>query len=106
MPATVEPASVSNRNFRAGRMVSGMVAPIIIFDGGTKPMKPPLLVKATRTHRISGIHIVRIGAVLLVSSFRSPPPVRGAVLLTAHPGGAVAANVRVGSCETPAPPSF
>jgi hypothetical protein len=49
-----------------------MVAPIMIFDGVTKPMKSPLVVETTRTHRISGIHIVGIGAVLLVSSFRAP----------------------------------
>jgi hypothetical protein len=32
MPATMESASVSNRNFWAGRIVSGMVVLLMIFE--------------------------------------------------------------------------
>ena len=84
----------------AGRIMSGLVALFLLFDGALKVLKLPLAVEGTTQlgypeHVVVGIGIVELVCLLLylvpqISIF-------GAILLTGYLGGAIATHVRVGS---------
>jgi hypothetical protein len=80
----------------AGRIITGLVTPFMLFDGGVKVAKIELVVEASKEMNISINVMVGIGAVLVVSAILYAIPktvVLGAILLTGYLGGAVATNV-------------
>ena len=100
MEAASESASVSKAGLWAGRTISGLVVFFMIFDGLTKVLKTRQVVEATVRIGFPESTIVGIGIAVLVWTALYVIPrtsVLGAILLTAHLGGAVAANVRAGS---------
>jgi len=100
MQSSTESASVSKGSLWAGRLVSGLAVLFMIFDGITKVMRLRQVIEASVRIGFPENTIVGIGASLLVCTALYVFPrtsVLGAILLTAHLGGAVAANVRVGS---------
>ena len=97
MPTTN--ASISNKQLWTGRILSGLPAAFMLFDGGMKLFKPAPVVKATLQLGYAESVIVGLGIVLLASTLlylipRTAP--LGAILLTGYLGGAVASNVRAG----------
>jgi hypothetical protein len=100
MPSTVGSAPISKGSFWAGRIVTIIVVLFMIFDGVTKLMRVPQVIEASARIGFPESTIVAIGAVLLACTALYAVPqtsVLGAILLTAHLGGATAANVRAGS---------
>jgi hypothetical protein len=100
MRSNVESGSVSKGSVWAGRIISGIVVLFLTLDGVTKVMKAPQVIQATVRIGFPESTIVGIGIIVLVCTalYVIPPTsVLGAILLTAHLGGATAANVRAGS---------
>lgn len=100
MHSTVEDSFVSKGSLWAGRVVSGLVVVFMTFDGITKVIKARQVIEATARIGFPESTIVGIGiSVLLCTALYVIPrtSVLGAILLTAHLGGATAANVRAGS---------
>ena len=82
-----------------GRVITILVVLFLAFDGVTKVIKDPHVLSAMADLVFPVSTIVAIGAVLLVCTLLYAIPqtsVLGAILLTAHLGGAVAVQVRVG----------
>jgi len=82
-----------------GRVITTLVVLFLAFDGITKVIKDPHVLSAMADLVFPVSTIVAIGAVLLVCTLLYAIPqtsVLGAILLTAHLGGAVAVQVRVG----------
>lgn len=82
-----------------GRIITILVVLFLAFDGITKVIKAPQVLNAMADLAFPVSTIVAIGAVLLVCTLLYAIPqtsVLGAILLTAHLGGAVAVQVRVG----------
>ncbi len=82
----------------AGRVLSGLAALFLAFDGLMKLVQPPIVVQSNRALGFSLHAIFVVGALLLafVALYLVPrTAVLGAVLLTAFLGGAVATNVRL-----------
>ena len=78
-------------------MVSGVAVLFMLFDSITKILKAQQVVDATIRIGFPLVTIIPIGIVLLVCTLLYVFPktsVLGAILLTGHLGGAVAANVR------------
>ena len=89
---------VSNRQLWAGRVMSGLAALFLLWDGVMKLLKPAVVVKATRDLGYPESDIVGIGVVLLACTLLYLFPrtsILGAVLLTGYLGGAIASQVRV-----------
>ena len=83
-----------------GRVLSGLVVLFMLFDSVTKILKAQQVIDASIRIGFPLSTIIPIGSVLLVCTILyvlPPTSVLGAILLTAHLGGAVAANVRAGS---------
>jgi DoxX-like protein len=92
--------SISNKELWTGRILSGLAAAFMLFDGGMKLFKPAFVVKATVQLGYPESVIVGLGIVLTVSTLLYLIPrtaLLGAVLLTGYLGGAVATNVRIGA---------
>jgi hypothetical protein len=97
MPTTHAP--ISNKQLWTGRILSGLPAAFMLFDGSMKLFKPAPVVKATLQLGYAESVIVGLGIVLLASTLLYLIPrtaLLGAVLLTGYLGGAVASNVRAG----------
>lgn len=99
IPMPTTHASISNKQLWVGRILSGVPAAFMLFDGGLKLFKPAPVLKATLQLGYAESVIVGLGIVLLASTMlylipRTAP--LGAILLTGYLGGAVATNVRVG----------
>jgi hypothetical protein len=91
---------ISKKVVWAGRVVSGLVALFLLFDGGMKLLRPAVVVEATRQlgypeSAITGIGVVLLACTLLYVFHRTA--IFGAILLTGYMGGAVASQVRVGA---------
>jgi len=100
MHSIMESTSVSKGSLWAGRILSGIVVLFMAFDGVTKVLKARQVIEAFARIGFPETTIVGIGASLLVWTALYVIPrtsVLGAILLTAHLGGATAANVRAGS---------
>ena len=83
----------------AGWIITVVVVLFLAFDGITKVIKDSHVLSAMADLVFPVSTIVAIGAVLLVCTLLYAIPrtsVLGAILLTAHLGGAVAVQVRVG----------
>src|SRR6266481_1110920 len=94
-----ESGSVSKGSLWTGRIISGIVALFLIFDGVTKLIKAPQVIKATVQIGFPESTIVGIGITVLVCTALYLIPrtsILGAIFLTAHLGGATAANIRAG----------
>jgi hypothetical protein len=99
IPMPTTHASISNKQLWTGRILSGLPAAFMLFDGGMKLFKPAPVVKATMQLGYAESVIVGLGIVLLASTLLYLIPrtaLLGAVLLTGYLGGAVASNVRAG----------
>jgi hypothetical protein len=84
----------------AGRIMSGVVALFLLFDGVIKLIKLPIAVEGTTQLGYPEHTVVGIGVVLLVCLIVYLIPrtaLLGAILLTGYLGGAIATHVRVGS---------
>lgn len=83
----------------AGWIITVVVVLFLAFDGITKVIKDPHVLSAMADLVFPVSTIVAIGAVILFCTLLYAIPrtsVLGAILLTAHLGGAVAVQVRVG----------
>jgi DoxX-like family len=79
-----------------GRVMSGLAAAFLLFDGIMKLVKPAFVVEATVRLGYHESIILRLGIVLLASTVLYLIPrtaVLGAILLTGYLGGAVASHV-------------
>ncbi len=88
----------SRRRLWAGRVLSGLAALFLAWDGVMKLLQPPVVVQSNRALGFSLHAIFVVGALLVafVALYMLPrTAVLGAVLLTAFLGGAVATNVRL-----------
>jgi hypothetical protein len=109
----MHPASTQNREkthgskkmIWSGRVLIGLTALFMLFDGVMKIVKPPQVLEANvrlayPVSALGGIGIALIACTLIYLIPRTS--MLGAVLLTGYLGGAVASNVRAGSgwCET------
>src|SRR6266851_6922295 len=90
---------IPNAQLWAGRIISGLAALFLLWDGVMKLFKPAVVVEATRQLGYPESDIVSIGVVLLACTLLYLFPrtsILGAILLTGYLGGAVASQVRVG----------
>src|SRR5262245_19871915 len=95
--AAIEPKP-SKGQLWAGRILSGLPALFLLFDGVMKLVKPEFVVKATVQLGYPENTIVPLGIVLTACTVLYLIPrtaVLGAILLTGYLGGAVATHVRV-----------
>jgi hypothetical protein len=95
----IDSNEISRKRLWAGRILTGLSGAFLIFDGGMKLFKPPVVVQATVQLGYPESTIVGIGIVLLACTLLYLIPrtsILGAVLLTGYLGGAVASNVRAG----------
>jgi hypothetical protein len=84
----------------AGRVLSGLVALFLLFDGVVKVLALPIAVEGTTQLGYPASVVVGIGIVELVCLVVYLIPatsIFGAILLTGYLGGAIATHVRVGS---------
>ena len=95
----VQIAPVSKGSLWAGRILSALVALLLLLDAIMKLVKPAPVVEATIRLGYPESVIFGLGIVLLVCVVLYLIPltsVFGAILLTGYLGGAVATHVRVG----------
>jgi DoxX-like protein len=88
---------ISNAQLWTGRIISGIAALFLVWDGVMKLLRPAFVVKATRELGYPESEIVGIGVVLLTCTLLYLIPrtsILGAVLLTGYLGGAIASQVR------------
>jgi hypothetical protein len=81
-----------------GRIMSGLAAAFMLFDGTAKLFKPSFVVEPTTRLGYPESVIVGLGTVLIVCTLLYVYPrtaVLGAILLTGYLGGAVASQVRI-----------
>jgi hypothetical protein len=91
---------VSKGRLWTGRIISGLVVLFLLFDSITKVMKVRAVIEASAQLGYPVNAIVTIGIILFVcTAFYIIPQtaVLGAILLTGYLGGAVVANLRIGS---------
>jgi hypothetical protein len=100
MQARTEANTVSKGRLWTGRIISALVVLFLLFDGITKVMKVRAVLEASAQLGYPANTIFTIGIILLVCTVFYVIPqtaVLGAILLTGYLGGAVAANLRIGS---------
>jgi hypothetical protein len=86
-----------NTQVWAGRMMSGLAALFLLWDGVMKLLKPAVVLKATRELGYPESDIAWIGVLLLACTLLYLFPrssILGAILLTGYLGGAIASQVR------------
>ncbi len=91
---------VSKGRLWTGRIISAVVVLFLLFDSITKVMKVRAVIEASAQLGYPANTIFTIGIILLVCTVFYIIPqtaVLGAILLTGYLGGAVAANLRIGS---------
>src|SRR5262245_31480459 len=99
MSSILQASPVSKASLWAGRVLSGLIALFMLFDGAMKLAKPAFVVEACNELGIPENAIVGIGIALLISTILYVIPhtsVLGAILLTGYLGGAIMTHVRVG----------
>lgn len=99
MQPTGPDAAVSKASLWIGRVLTALLAIFLIFDGVSKLMRAPQVLKSFAQLGFSGnAQIVGIGIVLLACTLLYIIPntsILGAILLTGYLGGATAVQVRV-----------
>jgi len=96
--ASAPSGAPSRARIWTGRILSGLAALFLAWDGVMKLVQPPVVVQANRELGFPLHALFIVGALLLafVALYVVPrTAVLGAVLLTAFLGGAVATNVRM-----------
>lgn len=96
--------SIPKARLWTGLAISGLVILFFAFDGITKIIQVPAVVKASAGLGLSANTIVPLGVLLLACTVIYLIPrtaVLGAVLLTGYLGGSIAIQVRVGSGAFP-----
>jgi hypothetical protein len=104
-PTTFDPVDTNSRGVSkaslwTGRIISGLMALLLLADGVAKLFKPAPVVEGTITLGYPESCIVPLGIILVASVVIYIIPrtsVLGAILLTGYLGGAVATHVRVGN---------
>ena len=94
----MNPETQSSGMTWTGRVLGGLPALFLLVDGGMKPFKPEVVVKATTELGYPESCIAPLGVTLLACTALYLFPrtaVLGAILLTGYLGGAVATHVRV-----------
>jgi hypothetical protein len=82
-----------------GRILGGLAAAFLLFDGAMKLAKPDFVVEGTTKYGYAEAVLVPLGIVLIASTLLYLIPrtaVLGAILLTGYLGGAVDCHVRAG----------
>jgi DoxX-like family len=100
MQLRTQAGPVSKGRLWTGRIISGLVVLFLLFDSITKVMKVRAVMEASTQLGYPANTIFTIGIILFVcTAFYIIPQtaVLGAILLTGYLGGAVAANLRIGS---------
>jgi hypothetical protein len=100
MQSLTQVGPVSKGRLWTGRIISALVVLFLLFDSITKVMKVRQVLEASAQLGYPVNAIVTIGIILLVCTALYVIPqtaVLGAILLTGYLGGAVAANLRIGS---------
>jgi hypothetical protein len=91
---------VSKGRLWTGRIISALVVLFLLFDSITKVLKVRAVMEASAQLGYPASTIFAIGIILLVCTVFYIIPqtaVLGAILLTGYLGGAVAANLRIGT---------
>jgi hypothetical protein len=99
MQSTTSTAPISKTSLWAGRIISGLMALFLLFDGVMKVLKAKPVLEASDELGIPENAIVGIGIALIVSTVVYVVPrasVLGAILLTGYLGGAIMTHVRMG----------
>jgi hypothetical protein len=94
----MESASPSSKGVWTGRILSWLIAVLLLLDAVTKVLKVRAVVEGTVQAGYPENTVVGIGLSLLVSTLLYLIPrtsILGAILVTAYLGGAVATNVRI-----------
>ena len=94
-----ESAPVSKGKLWTGRILSGLVVALLLFDSGTKVMKTPSFMAMAVKMGFAEHEVVVVGWTLLcciVVYLIPQTAVLGATLLTAYLGGAVAIQLHMG----------
>lgn len=102
--ADTQPANASTVGLWAGRIITVLGVAFLAFDGVAKILKLAPVMKASEELGLPANMIVGIGIVLIACTAIYAVPqtaVLGAILLTAHLGGATAIHVRAGSGAFP-----
>jgi hypothetical protein len=100
MQAGTQAGPVSKGRLWTGRIISALVVLFLLFDSVTKVMMVRAVLEASAQLGYPENTIATIGAILLVCTLLYLIPqtaVLGTILLTGYLGGAVAANLRIGS---------
>ena len=100
MQSLTQASSVSKGRLWTGRIISAVVVLFLLFDSITKVLKVRAVIEASAQLGYPVSAIVTIGIILLVCTVFYIIPqtaVLGTILLTGYLGGAVAANMRIGS---------
>lgn len=100
MQVGTEANTVSKGRLWTGWIISALVMLFLLFDSITKLLKVRPVLEASAQLGYPVNTIVTIGAILLVCALLYIIPqtaVLGTILLTRYLGGAVAANLRIGS---------
>ena len=100
MQSGTQEGPVSKGRLWTGRIISAVVVLFLLFDSITKVMKVRAVMEASAQLGYPVNAIVTIGIILLVCTVFYIIPrtaVLGAILLTGYLGGAVAANLRIGT---------
>jgi hypothetical protein len=100
MQSSTQSATESKGMFWTGRVLSGLMALLLVFDGVGHLMKPAPVVEAFARLGYPLSASVGIGLLALICTAIYVIPrtsVLGAILLTGYLGGAVSTHVRAGS---------
>jgi hypothetical protein len=100
MQSHTQAGPVSKGRLWTGRIITAVVVLFLLFDSITKVMKVRAVIEASAQLGYPANTIFTIGIILLVCTVLYVIPqtaVLGAILLTGYLGGAVAANLRIGS---------
>ena len=100
MQSRIQAGPISKGRLWTGRIISALVVLFLLFDSITKVMKVPAVMEASAQLGYPANTIFAIGIILLVCTVFYIIPrtaVLGAILLTGYLGGAVAANLRIGT---------
>ena len=100
MQPSAQTAPTSKGMLWTGRVISSLVILFLVFDGVTKVLKVPAVMKAAAELKFSDEQIVAIGITLLICTALYAIPrtaILGAILLTGYLGGAISIQMRAGN---------
>lgn len=106
MPSASQSAPASKKMLWAGRIISVLVALLLLLSGGMKLVKPAPVVQGFAHFGYPESLIMVIGILEIASTIIYLIPrtsILGAILVTGYLGGATATNVRVGDPASYAP---